>query len=359
VPCGAPDAHPAYFKGTTITIKEAFMLTINTWRDPYETGSYLTRPKQVTFQPGITILVGCNGAGKSTLLMNIEEETKKEKIPFHLYNNLQDGGSNSIGNAAFSQDWGMVNDLWSSSEGEAIKRNFGNIAQKIHPFLKTGFMDVTRNCLARIFQDEEEKKGQDTNVRVLLFDAIDSGLSVDSVMEISEVFDLIMEDSERLGVETYIIASANEYELARNRACFDVNKGAYVDIPDYEAYRTFILNSRKTKEKRLDRQELWQAKQNRKKLAGLEKDKAAKEQELGKMKAFLAKKDEEPAHTGPRIVHGYYVSKWDADNTEREIKRIEEQVEHLRARIAQDILSKNNKEDDVSREDDYVRDDCR
>ncbi len=55
------------------------MITINTWRDPYDAGFTTTKPKQVSFQPGLTVLVGCNGAGKSTLLMNIKEEVESSQ----------------------------------------------------------------------------------------------------------------------------------------------------------------------------------------------------------------------------------------------------------------------------------------
>lgn len=44
------------------------MITINTWRDPYDAGFTTTKPKQVSFQPGLTVLVGCNGAGKTHCL---------------------------------------------------------------------------------------------------------------------------------------------------------------------------------------------------------------------------------------------------------------------------------------------------
>ena len=69
------------------------MITINTWRDPYDAGFTTTKPKQVSFQPGLTVLVGCNGAGKSTLLLNIKEEVAEQKLPCHSYDNLVDGGN--------------------------------------------------------------------------------------------------------------------------------------------------------------------------------------------------------------------------------------------------------------------------
>lgn len=232
------------------------MITVKTWRDPYESGFSPTKPKEIEIQPGLTVLVGCNGAGKTTLLRNIKEEMKRQSIPCYLHDNLKDGGSSSINEAIFFGKTELGVALWSSSEGEAIKINFGQLSTKFKRFLQNGFFDRRTNRLVKLFQEESDKK-EISNKRVLLFDAVDSGLSVDSIIEIKEVFDLILEDSKELGVEVYIIISANEYELARNTDCFDVNEGKYVKFDDYEAYRTFIIRSRKKKEKRIEKQAIW------------------------------------------------------------------------------------------------------
>lgn len=232
------------------------MLTIKTWRDPYESGFSPTKPTSIQFEPGITVLVGCNGAGKTTLLRNIKEQMKKESIPYVFYDNLHSGGGNSISSAFYFGNMDLGIDLWTSSEGEAIKINFGQASTKFKRFLKDGFYDTVNNRLARsLNKDKEEKEVSD--IRVMLFDAVDSGLSVDSIVEIKSVFELILKDAKQLGMETYIIISANEYELARNSNCFDVNKGRYIKFKDYEAYRAFIINSRKVKEKRIEKQKIW------------------------------------------------------------------------------------------------------
>lgn len=226
------------------------MLEIKTWRDPYDAGFSPTRPKQVSFSEGLTVLIGCNGAGKTTLLRNVKDTCHRDNIPFVFYDNLSSGGGTAMEKALYDQDYNMLAGLCMSSEGESIKLNFGSMASKIRKFLQTGFYDSKENRLARIFRHDDKKEITDTR-RVLLFDALDSGLSVDSVAEIRKVFDMILEDARKLNMEACIIASANEYELARNAPCFDVAAGKYVPIPDYEAYRSFILKSRERKEKRI------------------------------------------------------------------------------------------------------------
>lgn len=263
------------------------MLTIKTWRDPYDSGFSPTRPKEIILNEGITVLVGCNGAGKSTLLKNINSEMKKEKIPCHLYDNLNNGGSSSVSEALFSGDSSLGASLWTSSEGEAIKINLGELSSKIKKFLREGFFDTKANRIARIFKDESENIT--SNIRVLLFDAIDSGLSVDSIVEVKEFFNLILNDAKEVGVEIYIIISANEYELARKSNCFDVNNGKYIQFKDYEEYRSFIIKNREKKERRIKRQEEWYKKQREKE----EKEKQKREKEYGPLIKEIKEKAKE------------------------------------------------------------------
>lgn len=268
------------------------MVQIKTWRDPYDSGFSPTRPTNINIEEGLTVLVGCNGAGKTTLLHNIKEEMKKQNIPCNLYDNLRDGGSNSISEAFYYGDTGIGACLWTASEGEAIKINFGRGSSKIKGFLKDGFYDSRSNRFARLFSDKTEVK-EIGNKRVLLFDAVDSGLSVDSIIEVKKVFDLIIEDAKQLGVEVYIIISANEYELARQSNCFDVNEGKYIKFNDYEDYRKFIIKSREKKEKRIEKQKIWYDNKKKKEEEALAKRKAKYEPLIREIKDKAASENRE------------------------------------------------------------------
>ena len=54
----------------------------------------------------------------------------------HLYDNLKDGGSSSIGEALFCGQQELGISLWCASEGEAIKINFNQLSTKFRRFLK-------------------------------------------------------------------------------------------------------------------------------------------------------------------------------------------------------------------------------
>ena len=95
----------------------------------------------------------------------------------------------------------------------------------------------------------ETEESNRSKERWILFDAVDSGLSVDNIVDLKEgLFRTILENEKEKDV--YIIVSANEYEMANNESCFDVYHGEYVTFKDYDAYRDFILKSREWKESR-------------------------------------------------------------------------------------------------------------
>ena len=226
---------------------------INTWRDPYDEGFSTCRPKQITIKSGLTILVGCNGSGKTTLLHNIQSELKKENIPCHLFDNLHDGGSNSKSMAAFEEDWAFVATSMTSSEGENINMNIGNLAKNLKEFMITGRISDRFSRLGDAFARFSGEKGYEvpeTKERWLLLDAIDSGFSIDNVVEAKDFFKMVIKDFADHGYELYIVVSANEYELANGEDCFDVMNGKYVQFKNYDDFRKFILRSRVKKDKR-------------------------------------------------------------------------------------------------------------
>ena len=82
-----------------------------------------------------------------------------------------------------------------------------------------------------------------------MLDAVDSGLSVDNIIDLKEgLFKPIIESDK--SNEIFIVISANEYEMANGEQCFDVYNGKYITFKNYEDYRSMIIQSRKWKENR-------------------------------------------------------------------------------------------------------------
>lgn len=224
-----------------------------TWRDPYDQGFSPCRPREIEIQDGLTIFVGCNGAGKSTLMRCIEESLKKEKIPILSYNNLQDGGHNSLSSVFYQGNYELGASLWTASEGEAISINVGGIFKQVQEFILTGETDASKKQKKwdALFKDEESSKPKEPpKERWILLDAVDSGLSIDNILDLKYVFNLIIEDAKKAGVNIFIVAVANEYELANGENCFDVMSGKYLKFKDYDDYKKFVVKSRQKKDKR-------------------------------------------------------------------------------------------------------------
>ena len=225
---------------------------IETWRNPYDNGFSITRLKNITIKSGLTVLVGCNGAGKTTLIKNIAEQLKKENIPYYVFDNLSSGDKKSVSKMMYNNNIEKAALMLSSSEGENINNNICDILEKARYFIETGDSDVYEtNELKKIFKNtNQDEKLITSNERWFLFDAIDSGYSIDNIIELKEVFNLMILDSKKINKDLYIVVPANSYEMANNENCFDVMSGKYIRFKDYDEYKKFIIKSRKRKEKR-------------------------------------------------------------------------------------------------------------
>ena len=156
-------------------------------RDCYKEKEYIYNNKNIELEEGLTVLVGCNGSGKSTLLKQIKDLCKKQDIPCYYFDNLTEGGSGARSKASFYGDFSFLAESLCSSEGENINLNMTNCANKIGKFVRNN-----KNA-KKIF---------------ILLDAIDSGLSIDYVIELKkDLFKTILSDTLSKGIETYIVVS--------------------------------------------------------------------------------------------------------------------------------------------------------
>lgn len=200
------------------------------YRNPYDMGNLFTKAN-ITLKSGVTVLVGCNGSGKTTLIRSIKRYLNDNKELVFDWDNYADGGINSMNEYLFHGDIESVSLMAMSSEGEKIYYNLGNKFAKIKSIV-------------------EHSNGK--NNIFILMDAIDSGLSIDNVIEIKEFIHKILEpDIINMGIIPYIIIIANGYEFTDSEDCFDVKHCKYVRFKDYNDYKKFILNSRKEKDIRL------------------------------------------------------------------------------------------------------------
>ena len=207
------------------------MRTITVPTCPYDQDQRIYLRKDVTFMPGrLTSLVGCNGSGKSTLMMLIQDQLKEDPDILCLkYNDRAEGGSNLMSMFHFHGQMDRLAETFMSSEGERIFIGVGN------------FISGLRARIAK-------KKPKEIWI---FLDAVGSGLSIDKIQEIREIVPVIVEDNP--GIDVYFVVSTNEYEFTCGADCIDVTTFKHIVFKRYEAYRGYILDTRKKKDKREQR----------------------------------------------------------------------------------------------------------
>lgn len=198
-------------------------------RDPLGIGTNLYKKDSIDIYPGVTIVVGCNGSGKTTFLKCIKQILENENAKCIYFNNLTDGGTSAVSEAIFYGNTLFAAEAMCSSEGENIIMNICKLASEIGNF-------ITKNS--------------DAKELWILMDAIDSGLSIDNIIDIKDLFNIILKDDRNSNKDVYIIVNANSFELACDERCLDVRNMKYVNLHTYNAYKKFIMNSRESKDKR-------------------------------------------------------------------------------------------------------------
>lgn len=186
----------------------------------------LYKKNTVELNPGVTVLVGRNGSGKTTLLRQLKQILDKDKIPYLSYDNVFDGGSKAVNDVlegiSFFKDTKNKAAVFAtkclSSEGQNIIINLSEFARTVGNFMK----------------DNKDKEKV-----FILFDAIDSGLSIDNIIEVKNFLKIIADDAPN----AYIIVTANSYEMCYQSLCYDVKNSRYIGFFDYEDYKDFILNN--------------------------------------------------------------------------------------------------------------------
>lgn len=192
-------------------------------KDYYEEDEKIFCTTKFEIDTGITVLVGCNGTGKSTCLKIIKRQLDKEDINYYSYDNKTDGRW-MRDKAIQAEDYTYVAKSMYSSEGEEIMLNLTRVIGSVGQYVR---------------------KNKDQRELWLLFDAIDSGFSIDNIIEFKNVLKMILQDNAEKDI--YIIISANSFEMAVGENCLDAQRGVYRHFSSYEAYKNFILKSFKTK----------------------------------------------------------------------------------------------------------------
>ena len=186
----------------------------------------LYKKSDVKLDSGVTVLVGKNGNGKTTFLIQLRQYLAENNIPFLSYDNVFDGGATAdsyvLEGLSYFKDTKNKAEVFAtkklSSEGQNIIINIGEFARTVGAFIRNN-------------KDKEKI--------FVLFDAIDSGLSIDNIIAVKDFLKVVASDAPN----AYIIVTANSYEMCYQNRCYDVKNSKYIEFTNYENYKSFILNN--------------------------------------------------------------------------------------------------------------------
>lgn len=188
-------------------------------KDYYIENKNIFNTSSINLTPGVTVLVGCNGYGKTTTLSIIKSYAKENSIPFIEFNNFgKNDNHNTIDRWSFYKDYEKIASSFSSSEGQKIIIRLNEFVANLGNFIR---------------------KNKDKECIFVLIDAIDSGLSIDNIEEIKDLFNIVKSDC---GDNLYIVVSANNYSLVEGEKCLDVKNNKEIMFSDYLEYKKFILS---------------------------------------------------------------------------------------------------------------------
>ena len=210
-------------------------------KDYYDTGVDLYQKAYIELREGVTILVGCNGYGKSTFLNILKSKCEYENIPLLLLNAHTEG--NHFIEKAFNQgNINLASTALISSEGENIVLLVADFIKRVGQWIQS----ILKNF------DVYKKDNNGFIDAVLIMDSVDSGLSIDNIIEIKNFLGTLISDFTSNKIRLHIVISTNSYEFTIGYDCLDVVRGKYRGFRSYIEFKNFILQSRDRMNRRND-----------------------------------------------------------------------------------------------------------
>ena len=200
-------------------------------------GGRLYARSTFSFEPGLTVLVGCNGSGKTTLMRRIEGKYKYGGSPgvsakvFRCCDTDSEIGR-LIGLAPTKDSIGIGVTMLFSSEGERM-------AQALRSAFDWMWGECRRDGVEEIF---------------MMLDSLDSGMDIHMLRMIRGILDDVVGIAKSdFGKTLYVLVSANSYALIEGRECLDVSTAKTVSFDGWDGYAAFCERSHEKKERRYGR----------------------------------------------------------------------------------------------------------
>lgn len=202
-------------------------------------------PVKYNINPGITMLIGPNGSGKTTALSQLrslfstEDDLVKKWNKLEINDSIRDLYSSYLYDNVYEETF--TKSTWGATDHiDRVAQTFENSeGQNMYDYLYYKINEIGQAVTKAI---KNNKKGI-----FLLFDGLDSGLSLDVINTIRKsVLEFIIEtEKKRSNLEVYIICSANSYEFCNNYDCIDVTNQKHITFTNYTDYEKYFVKEDK------------------------------------------------------------------------------------------------------------------
>lgn len=202
-------------------------------------------PVKYNISPGITMLIGSNGSGKTTALSQIrslfstEDDLVKKWNTIEINDSIRNLYSSYLYDNVYEETF--TKSTWGATDHiDRVAQTFENSeGQNMYDYLYYKINEIGQAVTKAI---KNNKKGI-----FLLFDGLDSGLSLDVINTIRKsVLEFIIEtEKKRSNLEVYIICSANSYEFCNNYDCIDVTNQKHITFTNYTDYEKYFVKEDK------------------------------------------------------------------------------------------------------------------
>ena len=201
-------------------------------------------PIKYDINPGITMLIGPNGSGKTTALSQLrslfstEDDLVKKWNKLEINDSIRDLYSSYLYDNVYEETF--TKSTWGATDHiDRVAQTFENSeGQNMYDYLYYKINEIGQAVTKAI---KNNKKGI-----FLLFDGLDSGLSLDVINTIRKsVLEFIIEtEKKRSNLEVYIICSANSYEFCNNYDCIDVTNQKHTTFTNYTDYEKYFVKGK-------------------------------------------------------------------------------------------------------------------
>lgn len=198
-------------------------------------------PIKYNINPGITMLIGPNGSGKTTVLSQLrslfstQNDLVKKWNKLEINDSIRDLYSSYLYDNVYEETF--TKSTWGATEHiDRVAKTFENSeGQNMYDYLYYKINEIGQAVTKAI---KNNRKGI-----FLLFDGLDSGLSLDVINIIRKsVLEFIIEtEKKRSNIEVYIVCSANSYEFCNNYDCIDVTNQEHITFTNYEDYNKYFI----------------------------------------------------------------------------------------------------------------------